>query len=221
MTSLNLIGWNVYVGNDPAKVAATVSDWLTTLDPAVVVLLEATHCRTELAAAAAAHGYRHYQGKRGQARGIAVLVRGDARVLRRREAVMTRWWRGPIHGWRQEPRRYPILRLRIAGHTYRLLAAHFPTGGPDAPAVVESLNRARRWMSRGRTSVPAVLVGDVNMSAAALRIHLTNPVARRSRVVAGHGADHLAVRGATGDARTLGTHGSDHQAVLYTLAVQS
>lgn len=216
---INVLSWNVYVGNK-TDVGATVAAWLKDPRPEVVVLQEATGRWKALSRVARDNGYRHYQGVTGQAAGTAVLIRSDVIVLKRRELAMRRWWTGPIHGWRQKPRRYPAFRLRIGTRIVRLMNLHYPTGGPDAPAVRESLLRTRKWLRRGFSSIPAIGVGDVNMGGRSLRTWLTGPVGRGSVVVDGHRADNLAARGAHGTSRTLGKHGSDHEAVLYTLEIR-
>jgi exonuclease III len=217
---MRILAWNVYIDNDPQSVGQTVAGWLEQYKPEVVVLNEATRCWKVLSRAARGNGYRHYQGVTGQAAGIAVLVRSDVAVVRRREAVMRRWWRGPIHGWRQKPRRYPYLRLRLpGGRVVRLMALHFPTGGANAPAVAESLDRTRVWLRRGLSRVPAVTVGDTNLGVVTLRTKLAGRVGRGAVVVPGHHVDNLIGRGVTGRSTTLGKHGSDHEAVLYTLTI--
>jgi exonuclease III len=215
---MRVLSWNVRVSNE-TDVEATIDTWLKDLRPEAVFLQEATGRWRALSRAARANGYRHFQGVEGQAAGVAELIRNDVPIYRSRSLAMRRWWVGPIHLWRQKPRRYRAYKVGIGTRVVRLMNVHFPTGGPDDPAVRESLRRIRRWMRRGRSSVPAIAVGDTNMGERALRTWLTGPVGRGAVVVAGHRADNLVARGAHGTSETLGKHGSDHEAVLYTLTI--
>ena len=138
--------WNVYVGQKPADVGASLGWLADQYQPHVIALCEAYHCRKVLSGIA---GYHRFQGLFGEAKEIAVLVRRDIRVLRMGWLRMKTRWIGPKHRRPHGPRRYARLRLELrSGLRFRVLAVHMPTGGyhgPNSAAVQESADAIVRW----------------------------------------------------------------------------
>lgn len=191
---------------------------LEKLRPHVVVLTEAHRARRHLRGLAKQRGYtlRQYRRHVGvEAPGIAVLVRDGVQIKRRWPMPMTRTWRSPIGRRRMHaPRTYARMRLERDGVTWRLLAVHFPPGGPgggvtlrgaNKPAWWESMRRAMKWLRR--TDEPSLVLGDIN----ATKDELLGIVGDGIRVVSRAHVDHAIVRNAEGHADRLtspaGMHG--------------
>ena len=148
--SVRILWWNVYVGAPPASVLRAVCELADRYVPDVIVLGEAKRCRELLGRVPA---YRHRQGRTGEARNMAVLVRRQASVLRRGWLAMREPWIGPRHDLRHGPRDYPYARVASSDReaVVRVLAVHFPTGGYDGRnvrAVRESVERVIAWAAR-------------------------------------------------------------------------
>lgn len=138
-----IIGWNVFNGRSPARIAATVAKLIDRHQPHAVALSEAYSLRRPLKAIP---GYALHQSRLpfGENRDCALLLRLDLRVLHSGIRRMALNWVGPKSGKRQQPRRYPFARVRTkGGHEVRLMSAHLPFG--KAP-VRESLDAIAAWI---------------------------------------------------------------------------
>lgn len=221
---LVVVAWNVFVGNDPDRIAAALTELAEEHQPDVFVLTEATRCHRQVAKAADALGYRvfHEQPTPGVHGGIvheegdtAVLVRSgaDVKVLAEHVASMGRNWIGPKHGLKHEPRRYRRLRLQVRGTRWGLTGSHWPTGGPggaNKTAFRETMRRSRAWALAAPVRA-TVDVGDLNG-----RIPALTPWAKRfGATVTGHGVDVAVHRGCSAEATVLEAFGSDHRAMLF------
>lgn len=210
--------WNVGDCPDPG---AAIPGLLTEHAPDVAVFSEAYYLRPLLASI---KGYRLHQGRFGEARGVAVLVRKDLDLTRSWALRMKVPWIGPKLLHPHAPRTFQAVRYWDADRTpWRILGAHFPPGGPSGGIVTKGVNRAawRESMRRARRFFAnagddaAVVLGDINATAAELA-----PIAKRADadVVAGGKVDHALTRGVrhikTERLGTFGGHG--HQAILFT-----
>lgn len=218
--TLNVLAWNVKTGNPAAK--HTIENLLELHKPDVAVFMEcqplavdfkeieATSGYTVLRERVASGWYHEPMDERGE---TVVLLAPGVTASYDKVRVMGQRWVGPVHRNEHTGRRYRMLRLKAHGKTWRLCAAHWPTGWSHAKntsAVQETLRFSRAWMGRGLRA-PSVIVGDLNAGAGKLR-----PMFPK-QTVTGTGPDNLIAGKADVTMEKLGRYGSDHHAVLYCL----
>lgn len=213
---IRLLAWNVYIGNPPEKVLRALEQLLIAHRPHVVVLMEASRLYGELGGL----GYRVVQlkprarkpGNQSATGNIAIMVRNDVRILRRFALYMTVFWRGPVHGWPQDPRVYRWLRIEWMSRVWKIGGAHHPFG---AEARAESVRKLVNWLRSTRKGRPTALAIDANMSLHVFRRIVATP---GGALASGDGIDLIAYKNAVIVAESnLGANGSDHPAMLYTL----
>lgn len=210
-SSLKVLAWNVYQGHDPAAVHHEVAAMAHAHRPHLIVLNEATNCFPFKVP-----GYVSYQLPKNNPPGniqpedadTAILVRSDVVVRRHRVYPMHESWTGPDHGLPHEPRVFQALWIRTGGKTWKVAGGHWPFGAAQDEAKQWTTNWIRRTMPRR----PVLFVGDLNATA-----HDLTPVLRNARAKSvGHRIDRAIHRNCSAvSVRTLGEHGSDHEAVLY------
>lgn len=224
---LDLLAWNVHVGNGPAGVTRTLIAEHDRLRFDVAVLNEVRHLQPELAKWARQHDYRHFQetpprGVKGKPEegSTAVLIteeRGDLEKVKYRVLAMGRWWKVFSRNTTRRPRRYGRLRFRTCGGPWKLTGSHWPTlgfAGGNRAAFAESAARAAAALKIKRPGVIGVDVGDHNESVTRLR---SWGRALGAQVV-GKGPDSCIVTGpAFVEAEVRPKHGSDHHLMRYRI----
>lgn len=211
---LDILAWNVYIGNRPETVVQHLEGILREKDPEVAVLMEATRVQGHLYGL----GYHVIQMKPrplkpgnqpGQAN-IAILVRKDLEIKKKRALRMKTFWIGPKHGWPQDPRVYRSVKVKKRNKTWKIGGAHTPFG---VAARNESRIRLVAWLKRSLPGTPTVLVLDANMHLEEFRTTISGPAGAQA---GGVGIDLIAVKNAKlFSAQNLGLNGSDHPAMLY------
>lgn len=218
--ALCVISWNVFTGHKPADVRREVEGMIKDHDPDVIALMEATHLKGRLDGL----GYRVFQGspkpkRRGNISGgaeIALLIRNNLRVTGNGILEMTTFWKGPKHGYPQDPRSYPWVRLRRNGVVWKIGCAHTPFGHD---AQVESKHRLVRWVKTSKPGRPVVLVLDANMRLPEFRKEIADPSGMKAT---GYRIDLIGYKNAElHRSQRLGLHGSDHNAMLYQLLAEA
>lgn len=209
-----IIAWNVYIGNHPTMVRAELKRMIHFRNPKVIVLMEATRMRGHLGGL----GYQVVQlkprpKKKGNTPGdanIAILVRNDIPIKQRKTLRMTKFWRGPVHGWRQDPRVYRWVKLDFGGRIWKIGGAHTPFG---RAARNESRKKLVHWGKMTARRRPTVLVLDANMHLQSFRKTIATPGGMKAT---GKRIDLVAYKNVRlRRMRDLGHHGSDHPAMLY------
>lgn len=173
------IAWNVYIGNKAPGLVKALKAMIKEHSPDVIALMEASNLYGELDSL----GYRVVQLKpkplkKGNQPGqgnIAILVSKEYVIQERKALRMTAFWRGPKHGWPQDPRVYRYVKIRKRNdpkaRTWVIAAAHTPFG-PVARA--ESRQALVAWL-KGETKDPTILLLDANMSLADFRHVIAKP----------------------------------------------
>lgn len=211
---LDVLSWNVYIGNTPEKVRLNLSPMLSTYKPEVCALMEASKMYGHLGAL----GYKVVQLKPRPLRpgsqpgqgNIAILVRNDVKIKQRFSLRMLTFWLGPKHGLPQDPRVYRWVKIVWKDKTWKIGAAHQPFG---VTARLESVRKLIGWFNRTVPGRPTVLVLDANMSQPEFRQRIADKVGAQ---VLGSGIDIAAYKNARCvSVRDLGKRGSDHPAMLY------
>lgn len=214
---LKVLGWNVYVGHNPADVHRQLADMIAAHHPDVIVLTEAVHQQHSLASL----GYNvvHLpskavrKGNQPETADTAILVKPSITLLGHWAMRMTTYWKGPDHGWPHDPRVYQVARIRKGRQTWRLLGDHQPFGRKP---VAESVRRLRAWLAAVR-GVPSIVIGDQNQRAPEFEKRVApQPDAH----VGGYRIDLAAFVGCElVSVVDLGFRNSDHRAQLYTFRV--
>ena len=211
---IDVLAWNVYIGNSPDEVRPKLENILIKENPEVAGLMEATRMRGHLQGL----GYqviqlkprpKHPGNQPGDAN-IAILVRNDVEIVKKFSMRMKTFWKGPKHGLHQDPRVYRGVKIKWVGRIWKIGVAHTPFG---EEAREESRNRLILWFTKTFPGRPTILVLDANMSATEFRIGIADPGEAH---VGGHGIDLIAVKNCQlFMAKNLGNHGSDHPAMFY------
>lgn len=165
--------------------------------PHVVVVTEAYHARSWLRSVPGFKLYQYTRRRGAEAPDIAVLVRRDLRVARRRPMRMTLSWHGP-HGRLHGPRVYPAMVLWDGQRRWPFLPVHFPSGGPagnNPKAWAESWRRTSAWIERREGAAGA---GDWNANVR----ELTDKLRGGLQLVVGTKVDHAITHGLRHDTTT-------------------
>lgn len=178
---LTIIAWNIYIGTGKAAAREALRGLISRFNPEVFALMEATNLYGDLEGL----GYEVVQlrprslrrGNRPGQANIALLVRKDLEIKKRRALRMTTFWRGPKHGLPQDPRVYRWIKIRIPGRWlwkryWKIAAAHTPFG---QEARRESNTRLRRWLRDTVPGRPTILVLDANMKLAEFEKKISDP----------------------------------------------
>lgn len=216
---LTVIAWNVYIGTTSARARKALRDMIILHNPEIFGLIEAKNLYGDLHGL----GYQVVQlkprplrkGNQEAQANVAILVRNDIRILRRFALRMRTFWRGPKHGWAQDPRVYRWIRIKWQGRVWKIGVAHTPFG---AAARLESNNRLMEWFKRTAPGRPTVLLLDANM----LQTEFEKKVADSADAeVTGHRIDLAAFMNVNLIAQeNLGKGISDHPAMKYVLQAQ-
>lgn len=211
---ITIIAWNVYVGVSHDKVRRALREMINTHSPEVFGLIEASRLYGHLDNL----GYQVVQlkprplakGRQEAQANIAILVRDDIKIKRRFAYRMKTVWRGPKHGWLQDPRVYRWVRIKWQGRVWKIGVAHTPFG---EAARTESNRRLRDWFRNTLPGRPTVLILDANMLQREFEKKVTDAVEAE---VAGDRIDLAAFMNAELlTERNLGKWMSDHPAMLY------
>lgn len=214
---LDLVAWNVYIGNKPEQVRTALKTLIKETNPDVIVLMEASRMFGHLGGL----GYKVTHGRpkplkpgNQPAQGnIAILVRNDIPIKKRGLMKMTTFWLGPKHGWPQDPRVYRWVKIKFNGKIWKIGGAHTPFG---LKSRAESRNRLVRWFKNATRFVrnrPTILALDANMSLHDFREGIAQPGAA---LAAGDGIDLVGYKNAVLTlAKNLGRRISDHPAMYY------
>lgn len=149
---IDVLQWNVYVGQPPRRVRRRLRSLIKTWQPDLILLSEAYRCRDQLSTL---KGYRLNQGANvGEGADCALLVHLDHRVTKSSTARMRKSWIGPKHHLPKAPREYPRDRIRLGLGliVVRAVSLHLPTtdkAGRNLPAVSESTDWITRWFKKG------------------------------------------------------------------------
>ncbi len=177
---LVIIAWNVYIANKPATIRRVLREFIKEHKPDVFVLMEASNLYGELATL----GYTVVQLKSTPLRkgnqpaqgNIAILVDPSYTVRHRWTLRMLTFWRGPKHGWPQDPRVYRSVKIRKkndpTARTWVVTGAHTPFG---AEARLESRQRLVAWLKGGKDGRPHILNLDANMGIREFRSSIAEP----------------------------------------------
>lgn len=205
---MKVLYWNVYVGHNIIHAMGELRDMIKAYRPEVVGLGEAKRIYPHLHTIP---GYRPfvlaetYEGRSD----TAVLVRDDVDLKGWRWLEMTKWWTGPKHGKSQGPKRYWSGRIKHNGKIYRLSIGHWPFN----TAVDETKDRIAAWFKHAVPLRKSAHIGDLNTRAD----ELDRYVKRFRGKHVGHRVDRALYKNMKVTHRALGKHGSDHEAVLFTL----
>lgn len=211
---LTVIAWNVYIGTKPARARDALRDMIMTHAPELFGLIEAKNLYGELDGL----GYQVVQlkprplrkGNQEAQSNVAILVRNDVKIKRRFAFRMRTFWRGPKHGWEQDPRVYRWVRIKWQGRIWKIGVAHTPFG---EDARLESNRRLKQWFKKTVPGRPTVLLLDANMLQEEFERKVVHPV---NAEAAGDHIDLAAFMNVEliGEAN-LGKGISDHPAMLY------
>lgn len=216
-----IIAWNIYVGTGVGAARSTLRAFIKSKNPHVIALMEATNLFGDLEGM----GYKVIQLKASPKRpgnipndaNIALLVRDDLKIVKSFIHRMTEFWRGPKHGFAQDPRVYRSVKVKFAGRKIRILCAHTPFG---TYARAESANFLVRWLKRGGARTVDILVLDGNMSRTEFNETVVFPA--EADGAANDGVEMIAWENCALDAKkNLGKGPSDHPAMLYTMRVKT
>jgi hypothetical protein len=185
-----------------------IGQMLTDHNPHMAVLTEAYHARESLKQTCEKKGYRLKQfGKDVGAEGpdIACLVRDDVPIAAWEPMLMEEpWW---YNGNKRQPRVYPKFLLGkpdLPGDlNWKIIAAHFPPGGPSGggshtggknkPAWMESRDRVVKY-ANGHNDGPFILVGDLNAHRDEVKQHITPKLDGSIHVTSWGPVDHAVLR---------------------------
>lgn len=213
---LTIIAWNVYVGNKAAVVVSTLKTMIKNHHPAVFALMEASNLYGQLDAL----GYKVVQlkpkprrkGNQPAQGNIAILISPEYAIKERKSLRMLTFWKGPKHGWPQDPRVYRYVKIRKkkdpTARTWKICAAHTPFG---MAARLESRKRLVEWLRGSSPKQPTILVLDANMTLKHFREVIAKPGGAQS---SGIGIDLEAHKNCTlVQTENLGLKVSDHPAI--------
>lgn len=206
---MKVLYWNVYVGHHVDDVLREVRGMIKSYHPEVVGLGECMRVSPHLDKIPGYTAYTLPEKTPGSS-DTAVLVRNDVPLKRWRWLEMYRWWKGPKHGKVQGPKRYWSGRFKVNGRVLRLSIGHWPFND----AVNETEDRIAQWFQRTIPLRKSAHLGDLNMGP-----DETGRYVKRFRGKhTGHGVDRCLYKNMKVTFRPLGKHGSDHEAVLFTLS---
>lgn len=161
-SQLEVVGYNVQIGKwqeDLGEIKRIASE--TKAD--VIFLFEASNLEGHLNVP----GYDAFQlkdrpkrkGSRPNQAGIAVLIREGLQHGSVMNIMMKRFWRGPKHGWLQDPRVYRWVRVKKDGVVWAVGGFHLPFGeGPRA----ESYAKMSLWFKNTVPGRPKIAATDFN-----------------------------------------------------------
>lgn len=211
---LTVIAWNVFIGTKPARARDALRDMITRYNPQLFGLIEAKNLYGELDIP----DYQIVQlkprplrkGNQEAQANIAIVVRNDVKIKRRFVFRMSTFWRGPKHGWNQDPRVYRWVRIKWQGRIWKIGVAHTPFG---EDARRESNRRLKQWFKKTVPGRPTILLLDANMLREEFEKKVADPVDAEA---AGHHIDLAAFMNVEliGE-KNLGKRVSDHPAMLY------
>lgn len=214
-----ILHWNVYMANEPERVADFLRRVLVAYQPQVVILNEAMRHHAAIRVAAKSCGYTfHGEAPRPRRKGADVMPEhGNTVALVHRDVHLDWFSTRPMRlrwtVWSHRQVHAPRRHIRLVFHSgrnrrWRITGDHWPTKGNTA-AQAESAAFTARALVRGPRTV-AVSVGDKNTPLATLR-------KRFPGMVRGKAPDAGLVTGGTITYQELGKGGSDHHAGLYTV----
>lgn len=217
-----VIGWNVYEGHKPANVIAQLEDLIKKYNPDAIVLQEARFLQGNARLQRLGYVVVQMKNRRKQPKkrpnsrpataNICILVRKNLGRKGRGALHMKRFWRGPVHGFPQDPRVFRWIRVVKKGVVWKLGGFHFPFG---AKARKEAIVATRRFIKRTKKGRPVLAVGDYNMRQPALH----QKIVKKPKVdakSAGIRPDHTIFKNCRlVKMDNLGMRGSDHPAILW------
>lgn len=177
---LQVIAWNVYIGNRAVAVRKALVAMIARYTPDVFVLMEASGLYGDLEGL----GYKVVQmkpvplkrGNQPAQANIAILVGPDFQIKKRFAQYMREFWIGPKHGWPQDPRVYRWVKIKrkdvFWARTWKIGGAHIPFG---VEARQESVSRLRRKLKRTLPGRPVILNLDANMSLREFQERVADP----------------------------------------------
>lgn len=212
MSTIRMIYWNVYILHNKQDVRQELKEMAKEYQPEIIGLGEA---RGIYSITDDIPGYKRFQlppqkGAGDENADTGVLVREDVEILSKRPMRMRVGFRGPKAGIKREPRIYWSLRVRVEGRVWRVSVGHWPFG----PAKQETKRRIKRWFGRTPVTQSAVHIADVNTRPAELTKMLKGTRIHHK----GIGIDRGLYKYASATVKSLGKHGSDHPAVLFTFS---
>lgn len=215
--TISIIAWNIYVGTGVEAARRSLKEFREKIGPDMFALMEATNLYgdldklgydvVQLKPRALRKGNRTGQGN------IAILVDRDKLEIKRRGALhMLTFWRGPKHGWAQDPRvyRWVLVRRHGAKKWFKVGVAHTPFG---EAARAESRWKLMQFLKNVMPGRPTVLVLDANMRLPEFREKIAQPGGASAT---GEGIDLEAHKNCwLRDSENLGRGVSDHPAKYY------
>lgn len=165
--SLVIIAWNIWEGTSAKAARIALAKFIREYRPEVFVIMEARNLYGDLESL----GYSVIQlepnpKRPGNISGdgdIALLIRnskGGPKIKKTFVLRMKTFWKGPKHGFAQDPRVYRWVLLKWKGRVWKIGAAHTPFG---EEARSESRFALIRWLKKTKKGRPTVLVIDANM----------------------------------------------------------
>ena len=213
---LRIIAWNVYIGSAVKAVRAQLKNWIRQYKPEIIALMEASKMYGDLEGL----GYEivHLKprplrkGSQPAQGDVALMIRNDIPIKGRYTLRLKKFWKGPKHGWVQDPKVYRWVKIKWDGVIWKIGVAHSPFG--DA-ARKESNNALVNWFRHTVLRRPIVLVLDANMLQAAMEKLIADKV---DADVSGHHIDLIAYKNCTLiHEKNLGKGVSDHPAMQYDM----
>jgi len=211
---MTILAWNVYIGNDPDRVRKAIKAFAQAFSPEIFALSEASKLFGHLDGM----GYQVVQLRpRSRRRGsqpaqgdIALLVRHDLKIVKRKAMRHKSFWRGPKHGWTQDPKVYRWVLVEFDGRTWKIMGAHFPFG---AAARSETVRKVVQWLRNVVPGRPTVIVLDANMRLDEFKVRVAEPGDAEAE---GAGIDLAAYKNCIlVNQKNLGKGISDHPAKKY------
>ena len=212
-----VIAWNIYVGSGELAARNALKEFIKAYNPHVLALMEATNLYGDLEGL----GYKVYHLKPSPQRpgnipgdaDVALLVREDLKVKKSFTHRMKTFWKGPKHGFDQDPRTYRSVKVKALDKVWRVGCAHTPFG---EAARAESKYFLIRWLSKALPKLNTILVLDANMGLKEFDTTIAGP---GNAEATGEGVDLAAWRNCElVKKKNLGKKISDHPAMLYTFS---
>lgn len=211
---LEVISWNVYVGQQVKDVRRELTKMIDRYNPDVIFLYEGLHLFGKLQGL----GYQVKQLKPRSTRpgstsnngNIVALVRNGVEIKTSAVARMSKYWKGPRMGKLQDPRVFRYLKVKKQGVTWKVGAVHFPFGDAARREAVMWVKKLIRVTAPNR---PVIVFGDFNFNEKNVTENIAKPTGSK---VAGEKID-LAVYDHCQLEKEdkLAKHGSDHFAWRY------
>lgn len=211
---LTILAWNVYVGNKAKEVREALRVFISAYSPEVFALSEATNLYGHLDGL----GYQVVQlrphskrrGSQPAQADIALLIRNDIKIKKRKAMRHRSFWRGPKHGWTQDPKVYRWVLIEFKGRTWKIMGAHFPFG---AAARSETVRKVVQWLRNTVPGRPTIVVLDANMRLDEFTVRVAEPGGAEAQ---GRGIDLAAFKNCVLHIESdLGKGISDHPAKKY------